>query len=343
MLPLPTFFFLLLLFSCVFSYVTPSGLPSKRQSAPAMPPLRNVMYVQSLWISLPSNGSNGTHISLLPLIQHDTQVTHIIIAELSLDKTNASDITLNGYPPKSTIYDWLWSETSQLQAAGVQVMLMLGGAGSVAFNLLEQDFDSYYPPLLASLQDTNVNGIDLDIEESLPSSVSLDSTLQLLNNLSTDLGDDFIITMAPVATNFITGKGLQGVAWNYSTLDAAATSTTKPSGKIVNWYNVQFYDGYGDPSTTTDYDAMIDNGWDPARLGLGLATYNLSGYYDLETYFNTIQALKKKYPDFGGVDGWEYGVAGSAEDPPIEPWGWVATIGFALFGNRTIGGEYGKE
>lgn len=331
------FLHLLVIFLSFLFISTASSLTSSTSNLPqyasTIPVPRNVIYVQSLWTDPPSDTTNGTHISLLPLIQHQTHVTHIIIAALALDKNDPTDITLNGFSPTSPNYDWLWSEVSNLQSAGVNILLMLGGAGSVAFNLLEQDFTSYYPPLLSTLQTTGVNGIDLDIEEPTPTSVSLNATLQLLSSLATDMGDAFTITMAPVASDFITGHGLEGVSWNYSRLDAAATSATRPGGKIVNWYNVQFYDGYGDPGTTSDYDAMITNGWDPARMGLGLATYNLSGFYGLDTYTGVIRQLRGKYPQFGGVDGWEYGVAGMDEETAVEPWQWVQAIGDAVLGD----------
>lgn len=310
----------------------PSPVPLPQPQADISHP-RNIIYVQSLWTTPPNVTTNGTHISLLPLIQNPTRVTHVILAALALDKHDPAAITLNGLPPTSPEYDWLWSETATLQSNGVSVLLMLGGAGSVAFNLLEQDFDDYYPPLLSTLQTTGVDGVDLDIEEPTPTSVSLDAVLQLMNTLASDMGDDFVITMAPVASDFIAGHGLEGAAWNYTALDSAATSASKPGGKLVDWFNVQFYDGYGDPGTTADYDMMIANGWAPARMGLGLATYSdLSGYYDLETYAAVIAALRDKYPDFGGVDGWEYGVAGRDETPSVPPWEWVQSVSDAVFG-----------
>ena len=331
---------LLNFFVVVFPHlVATAALPQVPPNAPTpltIPYPRNIIYVQSLWTESPNVTSNGTHISLLPLIEHNTRVTHVIIAALALSKTDTSDVTLNGLSPTSPYYSWLWSETAQLQTAGVKVMLMLGGAGSVAFNLLQQDFLGYYPPLLETLQATAVDGIDLDIEESFPSSVSLNAVLQLLRQLAEDMGDAFTITMAPVATDFTEGRGLEGVAWNYTVLDAAATSDTRPSGKIVDWYNVQFYDGYGDPGTTDDYDSIIANGWDASRVGFGLATYNLSGWYPLDVYTNVVEKLRDRYPAFGGVDGWEYGVAGKDETAPTEPWQWVESIGEAVFGSNTL-------
>lgn len=295
---------------------------------------RNIIYVQSLLQPSSSNVTNVTHTSLLSLIENETKVTHVIIAALALSKTNTSDITLNGVSVYSFAYDWLWNETQILQADGVKVSLMLGGAGSVAFSLLQQNFYGYYPPLLSLLQYTGVDGIDLDIELRVPSSVSLQTVLNLLNSIERDMGSSFIITMAPVATDFTTGHGLEGRAWNYSTLDAAATSDTKPSGKVVDWYNVQFYDGYGNAGNITDYNTIIANGWDPSRIVLGLAAYNLKGWYPLESYEAVVQDLAALYPNFGGVDGWEYGVAGTSDSAYVKPWQWVAGIGEALFGCR---------
>lgn len=294
---------------------------------------RNIIYIQSLYTEDPSEDSAGTHISLLPLIDNDTQVTHVILATVALDRTNATLVTLNGIPVLDPAWDWLWNETSILQDNGVKVSIMLGGAGSLAYNLLQQNFEGYYPPFLNILQYTGVNGVDLDIELRLPSVLSMNTVLELLNSIAQDMGDDFIITMAPVPTDFTLGQGLGPISWNYSVLDAAAVSSSKANGKLVDWYNVQFYDGYGDPGNTTLYGDILQKGWDGDRIVLGLATYDLEGWYPLTDYQAIVQDLVKEYPDFGGVDGWEYGLAGLDEPEALEPWEWVAGIGTAVFGD----------
>lgn len=77
-----------------------------------------------------------------------------------------------------------------------------------------------------------MDGLDLDIEEQ----VDVSCPLNLLRRLNQDFGTNFILTMAPVATDLQPSEyGLGG--FSYSSLDSQATASGKPNGKLVNWYN----------------------------------------------------------------------------------------------------------
>lgn len=84
-------------------------------------PPRSIMYVQTF------RTTSGGQLSLLPLIQQNTQVTHIYLAAVHINDS-PGDINLNDDNPNSTMYDTIWQEAAQLQQAGVKVMMMLGGA-----------------------------------------------------------------------------------------------------------------------------------------------------------------------------------------------------------------------
>ena len=79
------------------------------------------MYVQTF------HTTSGGRLSLLPLVQQKTQVTHILLAALHVNDS-PGDINLNDDNPNSTIWDTVWSEAARLQSQGVKVMMMLGGA-----------------------------------------------------------------------------------------------------------------------------------------------------------------------------------------------------------------------
>jgi hypothetical protein len=177
---------------------------------------------------------------------------------------------------------------------------------------------------LKVLQDHSLDGFDFDVEED----VSQDALVQLAQQLDSDLGTDFIITGAPVASAMSGGGNLDNVDW--ASLDAAATSSNRPNGKLFNWYNTQFYDGWGDASSTGSYDSIISAGWDASRIVLGVLTSGGegSGYDDLSTLSSTISSLKSSYSNFGGISGWEYGGAGSSDSD--DPNQWVAAISAAL-------------
>lgn len=93
---------------------------------------RNVIYVQTFQYK------NGTQLSLLPLLQQDTKVTHVILAALHINQ-NPGDITLNDHPPSDSYYDFLWPEVKQLQQSGVKVMMMMGGAAVGSYQRLASD------------------------------------------------------------------------------------------------------------------------------------------------------------------------------------------------------------
>ncbi len=136
-------------------------------------------------------GTDTTHVSLLPLIQaEDTiSVTHVLIAAMHVIDDDGG-LHLNNDPPDSPIYDTMWSEAAQLQAAGVKVLVMVGGAARGSYERLDGDdasFEKYYGPLHDLIGSHNIQGLDLDVEETF----SLNGVIRLIDRLKTDFGSDF--------------------------------------------------------------------------------------------------------------------------------------------------------
>ena len=116
-----------------------------------------------------------------------------------------------------------------LQSAGVKVLGMLGGAAKGSYKALDGNsisFYQYYEPLRQLIETTGLNGMDLDVEEDM----SLAGIIRLIDQLKTDFGTDFIITLAPVATALQGKRHLSG--FNYEDLE-------KAFGKKIAWYNTQ--------------------------------------------------------------------------------------------------------
>jgi hypothetical protein len=90
---------------------------------------RNVIYIQTF------TNPDGSQLSLLPLLNQPTRVTHVILAALHVDST-PGEIHLNNNDPSSSFYDFLWPEVQQLQQAGIKVMMMLGGAARGSYQNL---------------------------------------------------------------------------------------------------------------------------------------------------------------------------------------------------------------
>jgi hypothetical protein len=98
---------------------------------------RNVIYSANLYTSEPNATSNGTQLSILPLIQNPTKITHVILFTFDI-KANGT-VTFGG-PPLDTGYaDFIWPQVKQVQQAGVKVMGCLGGATGTVWQRLEQN------------------------------------------------------------------------------------------------------------------------------------------------------------------------------------------------------------
>lgn len=245
------------------------------------------------------NSSADSHISLLPLVETaaDISVTHVLVSALHIDGTDG--IHLNDYPPSNPIFDQVWSDVATLQSKGVIVAAMLGGAAPGSFEKLDGDdeqFEKYYGPLKETIGTYNLQGLDLDVEEDM----SLDGIIRLIDRLRSDFGNDFLITLAPVASALQTGgSNLSG--FNYFDLEAQR-------GDEISFYNGQFYSGFGSASSTSDYQDIIDSGFPAEKVVLGLLTNsaNGNGFVALDTSAGVIEDLVAEYPSFGGVAGWEY-------------------------------------
>ncbi|KAF2135887.1 glycoside hydrolase family 18 protein [Aplosporella prunicola CBS 121167] len=318
---------------------------------------RLILYAQT-------HHQNGAPVSLLPLITNQTGLTHVIVAAIHLNE-GPGNITLNDDPPEAPKYETLWSEVRLLQGAGIKVMGMLGGAAKGSYWRLQgsdNEFEAYYAPLRDMIRRHNLDGLDLDVEEE----IALPTLLRLLMRLRADFGSDFITTLAPVATALLPNMQLPPTTYT-PPLPVLPTDIPSPSAGIpltvphslphlsgfshfaleaghsslVNWYNVQFYNGWGDASKTAFYDAILAAGWPPSKVVLGVLTNQGnggSGYVAPRMLEDVVRVLRARKPDaFAGVMGWEYFNAaphvGEADMADMEgtltsqPWEWAQRLG----------------
>ncbi|HWS85023.1 MAG TPA: glycosyl hydrolase family 18 protein [Ktedonobacteraceae bacterium] len=202
---------------------------------------------------------------------------------------------LNDHPPNDPVYNTPWKQLAKLQSMGVKLHMMVGGAGCCSFKSLFGDWKKLYPVLKQTLRNYHFNGVDLDIEES----VALSDAQRLIDQLSSDFGSRFLITLAPVASDLKGGGGLSG--FNYKDLYQA-------EGSKIAWFNTQFYSGFGSLASTSDYDSAISNGFPPDKVVAGMLgnLHDGGGYVEMNQVAKTVKQLARKYTNFGGVFSWEY-------------------------------------
>lgn len=226
-----------------------------------------------------------------------------------------------------------------MQAKGVKVTGMLGGAAPGSYDCLApgaDKFDTYYPILRDTFKKYNLAGIDLDVEQSVP----LEDIENLITQLRTDFGDSddqFALTLAPVASALLEEGNLSG--FDYVTLE-------KEAGSKISWYNAQFYSGFGSvfPDdqyiNITQYHGGI---FHPRRLVAGVLTNgdDGSGYVPPDEVVKSVKDLCKRFGGedaFGGVAGWEYFNSLPEEG---KPWEWAELMKNTMEGGG--GGGFEKK
>ncbi|KAK8932323.1 hypothetical protein H634G_04793 [Metarhizium anisopliae BRIP 53293] len=264
---------------------------------------------------------SGEHISVLPLLtQPSISLTHLILAACHIN-ASPSQLTLNDHPPSHPRFQTLWAELRVLQASGVKVLLMLGGAAPGTYQRLDSEsdqFEAYYAPLRQLIRDKNLDGVDLDVEEPM----SLAGIVRLIDRLRADFGPGFVITLAPVAMALLDPeKNLSG--FDYEALEVMR-------GKEIAWYNTQFYCGWGNLTNTLMYDLMLQKGWSPEKLVVGVVTNpaNGSGFVPWEMLSAILAILHRRHRNFGGVMGWEY--FNSLPGDASRPWEWAGNMSSLL-------------
>ena len=204
----------------------------------------------------------------------------------------------------------------------------------------DDEFEAYYRPLHSLIQQHNLDGLDLDVEEHM----SLAGIIRLIDRLKTDFGPSFLITLAPVATALCYG----GCGpHNLSGFDYEALEVMR--GDSIAWYNVQFYCGWGSVADSLGYEMIIARGWRREKVVVGMVTspWNGEGWVEMGVWDGVLAGLVERSAGgdagFGGVMGWEYfnALPGGTE----RPWEWAVGMRRCLDGwcargqSRGRGGE----
>ncbi|KAK3987306.1 glycoside hydrolase superfamily [Cladorrhinum sp. PSN332] len=271
---------------------------------------RLVIYYQT------THDSFGRPISMLPLVtEFGIALTHLIVCSFHIHENGV--IHLNDFPPHKPMFYTLWNETQILKEAGVKILGMVGGAAAGSFKNTTLDgddsaFEYYYDQLRDAIQEYDLNGLDIDVEQPM----SQANINRLIRRLRHDFGSKFIITLAPVASALRGAANLSG--FNYRTLEAEL-------GRKIAFYNTQFYNGFGTLRNSSDIEWFEYLGWDLRKIVLGQTTSptNAYGIVPFDDLNSTLVAIRDKYGgnSIGGIMGWEYF---NSEPLGTEaPWRWA--------------------
>jgi chitinase len=245
-----------------------------------------------------------TFVGLSKMLTHIQDVDVIIVSSLHFGK---GQIYLNDNLPNDKRFDQLWLETKEASVQGCKIMLMMGGAG-LAYRELFSDFNTYYPLLKSLIEEISwISGIDIDVEEN----TTIENIQLLIRTLVRDFGEDFTITMAPIAAALQSdGGSISGI--NYKKIYQSS------EGKYINWFNTQCYDSF----SIETYKAIIQNGYPPNKIVMGME----SGQFNersFKTALSTIKNIKNQYPDISGIFDWEYLNAPPNQQDPSQ---WASLI-----------------
>ncbi|KLU82349.1 chitinase 3 [Magnaporthiopsis poae ATCC 64411] len=114
-------------------------------------------------------------------------------------------------------------------------------------------------------------------------------------------------------------------------------------GREVEFYNAQFYNGFGDMASTEGFDSVVAAGYDPRRIMAGQVTTPENGWQwtPFDELARTMGELRRKYGEIGGIMGWEYfnGKPGGE----AKPWEWAQQITAILRPNKPVGLRVTRE
>ena len=254
-------------------------------------------------------------IPLKPLIEKSLSNVYIYISSIHFGKGSDSIpyIHINNNEPNNQ--NDLWDIVKEASNNNITIMLMIGGAGG-AYGALFSNFEIYYKllfDLITQYKDI-IKGVDLDIEEY----VDIIKVRMLIDRLSYDFGDDFIITMAPIAPSMYTDENGMG-GFSYKDL------YNSKEGQRINWFNVQCYGNY----SFNTYKSIIQNGYPENKIVFGM----LGDNYDTDSFkqaLNEIYNVVTLYTDMAGCVLWEY------SDTKIDPIIWGTDIDKILNNSSTV-------
>ena len=221
---------------------------------------------------------------LQDILHEDPDVTDIHLSSIhfGLEQDGQPYIHLNNYYPENNKFAQVWTDLERAFDLGINVKVMIGGAGGGYQTLFERYTECYSLLRDFLIRHRIITGIDLDIEEG----VDLNKVKLLMTDIKRDF-PHYTIAMAPVQSSLQSDTpGMGGFVYK--------DLYNSPEGALIDYFNGQFYSDY----SVSAYDQCIKNGYPPEKVVMG----SLNGSGPAEV----VHELSEKYRCFGGVYSWEY-------------------------------------
>ena len=110
-----------------------------------------------------------------------------------------------------------------------------------------------------------------------------------------------------------------------------STQSRSSAASDVYKRQAQFYSGFGSLASPDDYVSIVEHSIIPVNkivTGMAGSPDAAQGFVDIATVSDTISTLCQRYPNFGGVDVWEYPLA--LPGAPDHPDQWVHVMHHAM-------------
>lgn len=254
----------------------------------------------------------------------NTKYTDVVLAFVLPESSQSTTLALTGNLPSESD---LKNDIAQLHQAGIKVHLSIGGeydqqGQPINYEKLSQNVDSVVDQLATFAKNLDLDGIDLDYEDTnaLQSSTPYDGVqfmIDMTNGLRKALDAGKIISHAPQPPYLWQGSA-----------DMPYVKILNATGDAIDRIYMQYYNN---PWYVTPVSQIIENynaiiaGWtgfdgiSASRLLVGKPVAESdagSGWISADEFGKDVIApLMAAHDDFGGIMGWQY-----ASDGPDGPW-----------------------
>ena len=214
---------------------------------------------------------------------HKPDCIHLSSIHFGTDSNQNPYIHLNNFIPESPTFYTLWQQLNVCKKQGIDITLMIGGAGG-GYRSLFSKYETYYSILKNFLIEKKglITGVDFDVEEP----VDYKDILKLISDIKNDF-PEMVISMSPIQFSLETDvPGMGGFCYK----DLLKTN-------LIDYFVGQFYTDF----SLEAYKECVNNGYPAEKLVIGM----ISGQ-DFGDNLDAISLIKKEYPNFGGVSIWEY-------------------------------------